>query len=770
MKKLLAVLVSMLLLVMMIPMGAVSVNAEKSVSEIQTQISTIYQLSRNSHGKSFSGYCGAYVGWQLYHMGINTSYVGINGNETFDYYKNLSKSSGGYSITAYSASNYTLKSALYAITAGGTKNAYNIVIGLERGNTALAQTYGHTAFIHAIIDGVCYFSESSNIVWSYGTHPEGAAYALSIEKISDSLYMYAGSGYQPVFEGVIHFTKDVCSHTYTNSCDTTCNSCGATRIITHSYAAATCTKPMICTVCGAISGSALGHTYDNSCDATCNVCDEKREAGHNFSVVVTEATCSEYGKRCYTCVDCGYSYEEIVADYVSDWSTEYPTGVDEECIESKTEYRYRDREWKETTSKLTGDWILEGSYTRLGDFGPWSGWVNSPIAANDNTQVQTQKAYTYYYYLCPACGAHMHVYNQCYPWAGGCGSYAINSGNYVEVYSTTSYSGVQDFHGTGKYYAYVDGQLVFRHSNGEVTQYRSRTRQIETAYSYYRYTDWTDWGDEYNASNDTLEERTVYRYVIADLADHTYDNICDTDCNICGYTRIPTEHFYDDEYDATCNVCGDVREVPEKPPVTPDLPADAPTFVVESTDAREGEEFTVAIRTQRNSGIVSMKLSVAYDTDVLELIALEEQDFANVVFSPLPKNPFMVNWADAISPNNTTDGVVVLATFRVKEGAPLGKTEITLTYDPEDVYDENYDNVAFRVENGFVEIVDYIPGDVNADGRVNNKDLGLLQQYLSGWDVRVDEKAGDVNDDGRVNNKDLGLFQQYLSGWDVELG
>lgn len=290
---------------------------------------------------------------------------------------------------------------------------------------------------------------------------------------------------------------------------------------------------------------------------------------------------------------------------------------------------------------------------------------------------------------------------------------------------------------------------------------------------------------------------------------HTYDNACDTTCNVCGAVRtvgshsysskittaatcgsagvktytcsicgdnytesIPAtgNHTYDDEYDATCNVCDEEREVPEKPPVTPDLPADAPAFVVESTDAREGEEFTVAIRTQRNSGIVSMKLSVAYDADVLELIALEEQNFANVVFSPLSKNPFMVNWADAISPNNTTDGVVVLATFRVKEGVPLGKTEITLTYDPEDVYDENYDNVAFRVENGSVEIVDYIPGDVNADGRVNNKDLGLLQQYLSGWDVRVDEKAGDVNADGRVNNKDLGLFQQYLSGWDVELG
>ena len=61
------------------------------------------------------------------------------------------------------------------------------------------------------------------------------------------------------------------------------------------------------------------------------------------------------------------------------------------------------------------------------------------------------------------------------------------------------------------------------------------------------------------------------------------------------------------------------------------------------------------------------------------------------------------------------------------------------------------------------------PGDINNDGKVNNKDLALLQQYLSDWDVTVDTAVADVNDDGKVNNKDLALLQQYLSDWDVEL-
>ena len=237
----------------------------------------------------------------------------------------------------------------------------------------------------------------------------------------------------------------------------------------------------------------------------------------------------------------------------------------------------------------------------------------------------------------------------------------------------------------------------------------------------------------------------------------------------CGASETQTipatgEHAYDDEYDADCNTCGGVRQVEERPV------ADAPAFVVENVSAREGEEFTVAIRTLNNSGIVSLKLKMGYDADLLELVAVEEQDFVNMTYSPLTANPFIINWVDAIHPNNTTDGVVALVTFRVKEGAEVSTTDITLSYDPEDVYDQNYENVTFRVERGFVSIVEYTAGDVNGDGRINNKDLGLLQQYVNEWNVTVAEAASDVNGDGRVNNKDLGLLQQYVNEWDVELG
>ena len=60
-----------------------------------------------------------------------------------------------------------------------------------------------------------------------------------------------------------------------------------------------------------------------------------------------------------------------------------------------------------------------------------------------------------------------------------------------------------------------------------------------------------------------------------------------------------------------------------------------------------------------------------------------------------------------------------------------------------------------------------IPGDVNGDGKVNAADDILLQRYLAGWDVPIDEKAADVNGDGKVNAADDILLQRKLAGWDI---
>ena len=58
--------------------------------------------------------------------------------------------------------------------------------------------------------------------------------------------------------------------------------------------------------------------------------------------------------------------------------------------------------------------------------------------------------------------------------------------------------------------------------------------------------------------------------------------------------------------------------------------------------------------------------------------------------------------------------------------------------------------------------VPIVLGDADGNGRLNNRDLGLLQRYVNGWDVTLCPEA-DINADGTLNNKDLGLLQLALN-------
>lgn len=62
------------------------------------------------------------------------------------------------------------------------------------------------------------------------------------------------------------------------------------------------------------------------------------------------------------------------------------------------------------------------------------------------------------------------------------------------------------------------------------------------------------------------------------------------------------------------------------------------------------------------------------------------------------------------------------------------------------------------------------PGDGDGDGKITTRDVALMQQYLAGWDVTLNETAGYADGEERVTTRDVALLQQHLAGWDVILG
>ena len=58
------------------------------------------------------------------------------------------------------------------------------------------------------------------------------------------------------------------------------------------------------------------------------------------------------------------------------------------------------------------------------------------------------------------------------------------------------------------------------------------------------------------------------------------------------------------------------------------------------------------------------------------------------------------------------------------------------------------------------------PGDVNADGTVDNADVILLRRYVAKWNnITVQKDAADVNKDGEIDNADVILIRRFVAGW-----
>lgn len=183
-----------------------------SSNDIERQIIRIYNEAKEYYGRnSFDGYCGKLVNGQLYLLGITSRVVSNNGNDEFDEYCNQTITSGGYKVKAYAAEDYTMLEALNAITANGTKDAYNILVGIEKTKSTMGSRYGHACVIHAIIDGMVYYMESYDLKINGRFYPEGTPIVCTIEEFV-KYYSYS----MREFDGIILFGLK----TYADQCRT----------------------------------------------------------------------------------------------------------------------------------------------------------------------------------------------------------------------------------------------------------------------------------------------------------------------------------------------------------------------------------------------------------------------------------------------------------------------------------------------------------------------------------------------------------------------
>lgn len=211
-------------------------------------------------------------------------------------------------------------------------------------------------------------------------------------------------------------------------------------------------------------------------------------------------------------------YMTVWTDW-KDWSTTSVSQSDTVAVETKKQYRYSDKLTTSSTNSSLSGWTQTGSNTSYGAWGGWSAWQVDPVGSSDTQEVETATVYGWYYYLCPSCGAHMHVYTSCYTWAGGCGRSTMNSGSWAMMWTTTHWNnaGIYEFHGTGRYATdSLGGGRWFKwiDAANQRTGYRYRTRSKTIIYSYEKWNDWSGWSDTSYSTSATrqVETRTLYRY------------------------------------------------------------------------------------------------------------------------------------------------------------------------------------------------------------------------------------------------------------------
>ncbi|MBR2455101.1 MAG: hypothetical protein IKB36_03515 [Clostridia bacterium] len=211
-----------------------------------------------------------------------------------------------------------------------------------------------------------------------------------------------------------------------------------------------------------------------------------------------------------------------------------------------------------------------------------------------------------------------------------------------------------------------------------------------------------------------------------------------------------------------CSVCHDIQTSAIDPT------GNLPKIVVSSTKGSVGSTVKVTISLQDNPGIITANLKVGYDGTKLQLVSAEDTGLLNdsIFSNDLTLNPYVLCWDDALAlSNNSSNGAIVTLTFKVLQSDAC-KTDIVVTFEENEIYDMNLDPVFFETQNGQVEIVDFIFGDVDGDGVCNIRDATILRRYVAKWEgVTVNELAADVNNDGVVNIRDATILRRHVAKW-----
>jgi len=193
------------------------------------------------------------------------------------------------------------------------------------------------------------------------------------------------------------------------------------------------------------------------------------------------------------------------------------------------------------------------------------------------------------------------------------------------------------------------------------------------------------------------------------------------------------------------------------------------TVIVDNVYGSPEGTVDVNVTIENNPGILGAILSFSYDEGLTLVNAVAGDALSSLVMSKpgIYTSPCQFAWdGESINENDIKDGIVVTLTFEIsKDAVPGTNLNVGVSYTKGDIIDANLKPVTLKTVSGKVAVIDYTPGDLNGDKRINALDIVLLRRYITGgYGITINEYAADVNDDGKINTTDIVYVRRYIAG------
>lgn len=166
-------------------------------------------------------------------------------------------------------------------------------------------------------------------------------------------------------------------------------------------------------------------------------------------------------------------------------------------------------------------------------------------------------------------------------------------------------------------------------------------------------------------------------------------------CNNCQETISSySDACFDGDKNELCDKCNAVM-----------TQGNLPAFEVGTYEGSCGDSIQVPVVVKGNPGIAAIKMKIAYDSSRIELTSVTYGSWSGSFQQPQRlSSPVSLTWYNGAENYTEPDSTFAVLNFTVLKEAQNGDAAISITYEPDNVYNIQEDNIAFLIKDGKISV------------------------------------------------------------------